>query len=793
MKLVWLDQPICQNPALAGGKAANLSRLSERHPVPPGFCLTVEAIPPLSGPLYAELAAAYHQLANRCGLDTPPVAVRSSAVGEDGAATSFAGVYETSLNVSGLEAVAEAVRQCWASARSPRALAYRREQGLPEDQPGLAVIVQQLIPADSSLVAFSANPVSGERAEIVINAVWGLGEGLVGGQMTPDVYTVRKADLSLVAAQVAPKQRMVVQAAAGGVQTAEVPQPQQSQPTLDNNQVVEVARLVIDLERELGWPVDVEAAYQAGRLHLLQCRPITTLAEPAVEPMTAIDPALLDWDRPEETGLTWFGGGEPVKPLQQSLSLYYYQGWAKAFADLKVKGGLRARFVHGYEYRLWTFEPAVSWSEFDLIQSEAERRLPHRWAQEWLPQIQADLEAWRAVDLQALAGDELAVHLHDMLSRQLRHWEIHAHMGSLPLRAVQRLIDWYLARFPSAPESEPYRLLQGQSNSSVENNHLLWELSRMVTPEIAAALEASAWERLPDAFRQAFEVYLARFFYAPPERRRQAAVLIMSYAAGDAPDPFLEVERLAAERAAFTAEVRMKLDAEERATFEALLDCALANNPLTETHAFWLDGQSNAATHRVTDEFARRLVEAGSLDQAGDVAYLSLYDLMQWGFGLSNPLRPLVARRRADHEANQRLSPPPFIGAPPAPPEPDGWVDRFSGPPAPLEAGAGQLRGIGASAGVVRGPARVVLSLEEALALQRGEILVCPATDPNWTPLFAIAAALVTDSGGSLAHAAVVAREYRLPAVAGAHTATQKIRNGQLIEVDGLNGLVRLL
>jgi phosphoenolpyruvate synthase/pyruvate phosphate dikinase len=168
---------------------------------------------------------------------------------------------------------------------------------------------------------------------------------------------------------------------------------------------------------------------------------------------------------------------------------------------------------------------------------------------------------------------------------------------------------------------------------------------------------------------------------------------------------------------------------------------------------------------------------------------LRLDELIRWGFGLADPLRPRIAARQVEHRADRRIMPPDFLGAPPAPQD---WVDRYEGPPVPLKAKRGELRGIGASPGVVKSAARVAHTLEEGLVLNQGEILVCATADPNWTPLFALAAALVTDAGGSLCHAAVVAREYGIPAVVGTHTATRTIVTGQVVEVDGAAGVVRL-
>jgi phosphoenolpyruvate synthase/pyruvate phosphate dikinase len=272
--LIWLDDPGCHDLALVGGKAANLAKLAACHPVPPGFVVTTRAFGRPEA--RAAAASAYAALAERHGQPEPPVAVRSSAADEDGAAASFAGQHETYLNVVGAEAVAEAVARCWESATSERALAYRRQQGLAAERVNLAVLVQTLIQADVAAVVFSANPLTGSRDEVVVNASWGLGESIVGGTVTPDTYVVRKADGALLSSTVADKARMTV-SVPGGTEEVDVPRFLRGRRALDDVQAAEAARLAADLESTMGWPVDLECAWSGGRLYLLQCRPITTL------------------------------------------------------------------------------------------------------------------------------------------------------------------------------------------------------------------------------------------------------------------------------------------------------------------------------------------------------------------------------------------------------------------------------------------------------------------------------------------------------------------------------------
>jgi phosphoenolpyruvate synthase/pyruvate phosphate dikinase len=278
MNLLWLGDPRSFDPALVGGKAANLSRLARMHQhVPDGFFLPaalMDTAHPLD--LREEIDSAISDLMACHRLPTLVTAVRSSAVDEDGAAASFAGQHETYLNISGAEAIIEAITRCWESARSERALDYRRRQGLSADHLQLAVFVQQLVAADVAAVAFSANPVTGDRNEIVINASWGLGESIVGGTVTPDTFFVRKADLAVTRRLVADKQRMTV-SAPYGTHEVDVPRFLRNEFSLNDEQVIELANLVLTLETSMGYPVDVEAAYAAGKLYLLQCRPITTL------------------------------------------------------------------------------------------------------------------------------------------------------------------------------------------------------------------------------------------------------------------------------------------------------------------------------------------------------------------------------------------------------------------------------------------------------------------------------------------------------------------------------------
>ncbi len=287
--LIWLDQEEARDISLVGAKAARLSELSGQFRVPPGFCLTAEAfaqwrahgqpetVPENIGWL---LDRAYQEFAARLGTAEPPVAVRSSAADEDSHSASSAGQYETFLNVVGIGQLREAVLRCWKSADTERVRIYRSRNTAnsppPSEKIPIAVLIQEQIAADISVIAFSVNPVTGNHAEMFVNAVWGLGQSLADGSVTPDAYIVSKSDLALIRQDIGAKEQMTI-LKPSGVQEVTVPRLMQRQPVLNADRLGQIAQMTRTLEARSGWPADIECAFSGKNLYLLQCRPITTL------------------------------------------------------------------------------------------------------------------------------------------------------------------------------------------------------------------------------------------------------------------------------------------------------------------------------------------------------------------------------------------------------------------------------------------------------------------------------------------------------------------------------------
>jgi len=289
---VSLEDPACAEVACAGGKGASLARLATLGlPVPPGFVVPagrlVAALPDGGAELRSalpdpgraraavaraepppEIAAAYERLG-----EAVPVAVRSSACAEDSEAASYAGQQETFLYVSGADAVSERVRDCWASFFSERAIFYRQRHGSLDDL-AMAVVVQRMVRADVAGVLFTCHPVQGRRDRMVVEAVLGLGEAAVSGQVTPDHYVVGR-DGAPKRRRVATQPFAVVPAAGGGTRERRLSAEEGGAPKLDDEQLRELARVGDELERRLGGPQDIEWAYEDGRLYVLQARPVT--------------------------------------------------------------------------------------------------------------------------------------------------------------------------------------------------------------------------------------------------------------------------------------------------------------------------------------------------------------------------------------------------------------------------------------------------------------------------------------------------------------------------------------
>jgi phosphohistidine swiveling domain-containing protein len=447
------------------------------------------------------------------------------------------------------------------------------------------------------------------------------------------------------------------------------------------------------------------------------------------------------------------------------------------------------------------------------------------WHDELLPEIKQHLAYFESCDLRGLSLEQLRAHFAESLKRVERMGGGLHMLAAIPaIFAMSQFEELYCDLFEGATPLDALRLLQGFDNKTLEGDRALWQLSRaaLTLPGVHQALaECAAADVIPALegssegrrFLADLRAYLNQFgrrlnpFYALNEPSwiedpTTAIEYLKAYATRPNTDPEAEQARLAAGREKAIAEARARLAGYPQAIvtqFETLLKAAQTAVVVSEDHNYWIDQRGWYQMRRLALEFGRRLAETGVLGTADDVFYLTADELLDGGGGgLTPSVQQRVKERKAELAQFSRVTPPPMLGTMPPFELADGGplfgaLMKTELGPTGSNGSSQELKGQSGSPGVVRGIAKVVSTLAEAGKLQPGDVLVAKWTHPPWTPLFGIAAAVVTDTGGVLSHCAVVAREYHIPAVVGTGQATKTFHDGQLLEVDGNAGIVRVI
>lgn len=557
--------------------------------------------------------------------------------------------------------------------------------------------------------------------------------------------------------------------------------------------------------------------------------------------MTAVDQAPTPIPLPADFPFTWPTPADAHELWQRevmhapgqmtTLDFSVQERWFRGFSGAAEAYSLpiRGRYLCLNTYLYQAFAP-VSHDpvELEAVGLECERRLgaalprlAERWAEEQLPELKRILADYEAFDLEGAGDEELAAHVESVLSRGERMWRIHFDLVFAAMLAPSFFDDLYRDLFAPEDQFEAMRLVEGLETMTSAGNIALWLLAQRAAAVPAVrealagrpaleALDALAGSEEGRAFLAELESYLdqwgrrtAMFMkLSSPSWIEEPTVVVSSLQAALAQpdrDPAQELARQAAERERLAAAARARLVDYPQAVrdeFETLLAAGQAGAVLGEDHNFWIDARGTYEARRVMLAAGDRLVGRGALDDREQVFHLTVEEIAAALRGdLEVP--ELAAARQAEHERCADLVAPPALGTLPPGPPPDSPVARalgkfFGKPPARSER-ADVLNGLAGSPGIARGRARVLASLAEADRLAEGDVLVTATTAPPWTPLFARAAAIVTDAGGILSHCAIVAREYRVPAVVGTGGGTVAIPDGALVEVDGTAGTVRIL
>ena len=517
--------------------------------------------------------------------------------------------------------------------------------------------------------------------------------------------------------------------------------------------------------------------------------------------MTAIEPIAVEdfpfeWGDPTDAGKTWEWDDMHfptcLTPLAGDYARMIVQGDAYGSNRLDIPFEFRGQVFNGYVYYVSRHDvpedqlPAARERAAALFRAQIPLAGDY-WRKSLieLPELYAGMSS---VPVEDAPLAELADSWIGAWERALRAWQIHFFAILGPYDVLDVLADLYESVVTDAPPGEALRLTQGTITELTDVDEGLGRLtdllsSRPDSPEFAAELQAFL-DRHGHLGQSWDDLYLPSWGEEP-----ERLIVELAKRVEHRPEPARErAARLTAEADALADAFRLRAadDADKLAEFERNLSIAREIGHLTETHNYWIDRMCQARLRHLTMRIGARLVDAGVIASADDIFFLHRDEIAGL---LRQPAdqQQIVAGRRADRAHWSAVRPPSVLGRP-AENEPK---NRFGGDTVASDE-AGVLRGTGASAGVVRGPARVVLGPDDFGRVGPGDIMIAPSSNPSWVPLFTIAAGLVTNTGGVLSHAAVVAREFGLPAVVGVGNATALIREGQIVELDGTTGHVRL-
>ncbi len=637
-----------------------------------------------------EITAPITQAYAALGDNDPPVAVRSSATAEDLPGLSFAGQQDTFLNVHGQAALLEAIRRCWASLWTARAIGYRMQMEIDQRTVAMGVVVQRMVAAEVSGILFTANPTSGNRSELVVNAAFGLGEAIVGGQVTPDTYVLDRDTLEIKESLIGGKQQMIASAVEQGTVTQPVPEGRRDEPSLSAEILSELASLALNAEQLFdGIPQDIEWAVADGKCWLLQSRPITNLPPPPLTDVT--------WDPPSKgTKLirrqVVENMPEPLSPLFEEL--YLRVGLEEAIEQFMVDFGMRMDIeafverpffltVNGYAYcrgsyrltwRLLWAMPGILYAYFTVVPKML-KSIRSKWRDEAVPAYLKTIEEWKSVDPSSASDQKLLSGLRELavadghywftisimvggakvtdglLNRYLRSWFVPGNLTSgmflrgFPSKTIESLVDLEAiatrirddASLCELVQTTPVRELLDTLRAypeTAENVSHGRERHASAMDFGSALKQNKSGQTISTDIDSYFKTYGHQVynldFVELTQGEAPSAVLLSlrSLVSSEGFDTPARQAELVRQRDSLIEKTSASLGPIRRWLFRKFLGWAQAFGPCREESLFYM-GAAWATLRRLALELGQRLVAAGTLARPDDVFYLETAELAE--------------------------------------------------------------------------------------------------------------------------------------------------------------------
>ena len=771
----------------------------------------------IPGELANAIVNAYAELPG----SNPAVAVRSSATAEDLPDASFAGQQETYLNISGADQVLEATKKCWASLWTARAIGYRARQGIGAEGVALAVVVQLLINAEAAGIMFTANPINGNHDETVINAAWGLGEAVVGGAVTPDTITIKNSDGSLISRETAEKLVMTVRTEFGTEEQI-VPTSLKNIPVLSDEKAVELARFGTQIEELYSMPMDIEWTLADGKFAIVQARPITAMPE-----------APLDWPLPDPKGVymrTSIADLMPkaLSPLFVTLGIPTLRKQMNPLAKRVIGGNpdLGPYYftnINTYAYMNSKFPLQTwGWILFRMIPAYPGliRGLVPFWRQELHPEYQEFVAGKKDLVPAQMSAAELWREAQALFDAAAYYMDglMFATMGASSGSELL-LTNAYNKLAKQDGDPEAVTLLMGWNNIPVRSEKSLYNIALWIQKDKSLAeyiLNTPTKElvEIPETgnpaissqfteFTSQLQIHMATFGHVvfqldfaedlPRDHPEMMLETIKMYLRGEGANPHERQQISEKKRVETTEKTLARLKGIKLWLFSIALKWGQSLAEVRED-ALAEMGLAYPKMRELLHELGQRFVEATATGNAKDIFWLKKEEIQSCVEKLENKqtldnLTAQVEKRKVFNKKVSQVTPPPMI---PIKERVMGFkVDMMISQTEESQIG-NLLKGVPASAGRITAPACILHGPEDFDQMHPGDVLVAGTTTPAWTPLFAMASAVVTDIGGPLSHGSIVAREYGIPAVMGTGVATRRIQSGQIITVDGGKGEVFL-